>query len=225
MSKEWTSELRRVPYLLFWLMTLGVVARAQTFSGDLVTTHAGSEQNRRVGHVYVSGARVRIESPDFADGFFIVDGDAGAAWFVRPRQRVFMDAKQSSPLTRQFVIVDPNDPCHQWQVMAQIAGAPDADGEWRCDPLGRELVDGRETLKYAVWSPHGRSSYRWIDPQRAFPVRIETEDGTRMVLEHIGDAPPASSLFAIPPDYHKFNPSQLIELIKRSDVWVEPPPK
>ena len=39
----------------------------------------------------------------------------------------------------------------------------------------------------------------------------------------IVDAPQPSSLFAVPPDYRKFDPMQLINQIKQSDVWVEPP--
>jgi hypothetical protein len=37
------------------------------------------------------------------------------------------------------------------------------------------------------------------------------------------DAPQPSNLFELPQDYHKFDPMQLIEQIKKSDVWVEPP--
>ncbi len=67
-------------------------------------------------------------------------------------------------------------------------------------------------MKYLAMSSRGRRSYRWIDLQRDFPVRLETEDGTVVALENIVDAPQPSSLFAIPPDYHKFDPAQLIEI-------------
>src|ERR1700733_14712618 len=133
--------------MLLGLAGPGAVARAQTFSADLVTRHVGVQPNGQ-GRVYVSGGKVRIETPGFADGFFIVDSDRSAAWFVRPRQRLFMDARQSSPLTQLLVPVDPNDPCRQWQVMETIAGATEGGGKWRCDLLGREVVDGRETMKY-----------------------------------------------------------------------------
>jgi hypothetical protein len=222
MLKDMSASLM-VLCLLFSLASPGAVARTQpSFSADLVTTHVG-KPNGRLGHVYASGGQVRIEAPEFTDGFFIVDGDRSAAWFVRPRQRLFMDAKQSSPLTQLLVLVDPNDPCRQWQVMENIAGATDAGGEWHCDLLGLDVVDGRETMKYLAISRQGHPSYRWIDPQRAFPVRLETEDGARVAVENIVDAPQPSSLFTIPPDYHKFDPAQLIELVKRSDVWVESP--
>jgi hypothetical protein len=222
MTKDVTSASLRVLCMLLGLLGLGGVARAQTFSADLVTRNVGVQPNGQ-GRVYVSGGKVRIEPPGFADGFFIVDGANSAAWFVRPGQRLFMEARQSSPLTRLLVPVDPDDPCRQWQIMETVAGATDGGGEWRCDLLGREIVDGRETMTYLARSGQNRRSYRWIDPQRRFPVRLESEDGTMVALEQIVDAPQPSRLFELPQDYHKFDPVQLIEQIKRSDVWVEPP--
>ena len=212
-----------VSSMLLCVVGLGAVARTPEFSADFVIMRAGTKPSARLGHVYVAAGKVRIEAPDFADGFFVVDGDGRAAWFVRPRQRLFMEARQSSPLTQLLVPVDPADPCRQWQVMEKIAGVMNGGGEWRCDSLGRDIVDGRETMKYLATSSHGRRSYRWIDRQRDFPVRLETEDGTVIALENIVDGPQPSSLFAIPLDYHKFDPAQLIEIVKQSDVWVEAP--
>jgi hypothetical protein len=51
----------------------------------------------------VLNKNVRIETSDAL-------GDADAAYFVEPAQRIFMNAKQSGPLTQVFVAVDPNDP-------------------------------------------------------------------------------------------------------------------
>jgi hypothetical protein len=210
--KEVTAgRLLRVLCLLLGFLGLGEVARAQTFSADLVTKHVGFQPDGE-GRVHVSGGKVRIEAPGFGDGFFIVDGDKGGAWFVRPRQWVVMDAKQSSPLTQFLVRVDPADPCRQWQAMERIAGVTDGGGDWHCNLLGMEIVDGRETLKYLA-----------IDRQREFLVRLETEDGTLVALEHIVDAPQPSSLFLVPASYSKFDPVQLINQVKQSDVWVEPP--
>src|ERR1700683_1289107 len=104
--------------VLLGLAGPGAVARAQTFSADLVTRNVGVQPNGQ-GRVYVSGGKVRIETPGFADGFFIVDvdGDRSAAWFVQPQRWLVMEARQSSPLTQLLVRVDPKDPCRQWQAM------------------------------------------------------------------------------------------------------------
>jgi hypothetical protein len=200
-----------------------VVMRAQAFSADLVTTKAGGQANGQPGRLYVSRDKVRIETPEFADNFFIVDGQRESVWFVRPRQWVFMDARQSSPLTQVFVAVDPRDPCRQWHVMDTIAGATDGTSEWRCERLGNELVDGHHAIKYRVISRDNHPSDRWIDSQRGFPIRLE-KDGTVVTVRRVVDAPQPASLFTIPPVYKKFDPMQLIQQLMQSDVGTIRPP-
>ncbi len=173
--------------LIFGLARFGYVGRAQTFAADLKTTRAGEQSKAAVGHVYVSHGNVRIETPELADGFFLVDAKQPAVWFLRPRQRLFMDARRSSPLTQIFVRVDPGDACRQWQLMEQVAGAGPGGDDWRCDRLGRDIVDGHETLKYQVTTRGDRRSYRWIDPLRQFPIRLEDADGTVVSLDLIVD--------------------------------------
>jgi hypothetical protein len=226
------NQTPRILFILLGLASLVVVPRAQTshadvvttaFSGDLVITHAGSPPKEQRGRIYVSGAKVRIETPEFVDGFFIVDGDRSSAWFVRPGRFVFMDAKQSSPLTQVFVPVDPQDACGRWQIMADIAGAEDGGSASRCERLGDDIVDGRAAVKYLATSNRNQRSYRWIDPQRGFPVKLESEDGTTVAIENIVEAPQRWSRFTIPLHYSKFDPVRLINQIKGSDVWIEPP--
>jgi hypothetical protein len=223
MLKRNTTAVLLVSWLLPGLARLAAVEASPAFSADLVSTRSGHQPDGRPGHVYISNRKVRIESPEIHDGFFIVDGDGRAAWFVRPRQQVFMAAKQSSPLTQLLVPVDPDDPCRQWQVMEDVAGITDPSGTWHCDLLTREIVAGGETMKYLVTSRQQQRSYRWIDRRRQFPVRIAAEDGKGVALENLVDAPQAPSLFTIPADYQQFDPLQLIERIKQSDVWVESP--
>ncbi len=222
MSQQWKRASSAALCTFVAVAMSGSLAHAQTFAADLVMTNAGGKTADKPGRVYVSRDKVRIETPDFADNFFVIDGERGAAWFVRPKQWVFMDAKQSSPLTQVFVTVDPADPCRQWDAMETIAGVAGA-GRWECSRIGADALDGRDVVKYRVVSRAGRVSYRWVDPQRAFPVRFEGEDGSSVAVAHISEAPQPASLFAIPAAYQKFDPLVLIELIKKSDVWVEPP--
>jgi len=200
-------------------------AHAQSFAADLETIQAGGGSKAPLGRVYVSDGKARIETRQLPDGFFVVDVDAAAAWFVRPRQRVFMEARRSSPLTQTFVRVDPEDACRQWQIMENGAGATGGPDAWRCDRAGEGAIDGRRAVKYRTVSPQGRRSAIWIDPERHFPIRIESEDGSVVSLERIVDAPQPPSLFTLPQDYRKFDPSQLIDQIKKSDVWVVEKPR
>jgi hypothetical protein len=199
-------------------------AQAQNFSADLVRTaiHGGAAAS--FGKLRVSDDKVRIETPDFPDGFFLIDGASRAAYFARPGERVFMDARQSSRLTQLFVPIDLGDPCRQWQAMAKLAGATDREDPWRCERVGEESVGGRDVVVYRAISSPGRELLGWIDPKLKFPLRIRLEDGMSISVENIREEPQPAPLFEIPSGFRKFDPQALLKRIKQSDVWVEETP-
>jgi len=225
MSARIRSASLAAACVLVGLVRFGSVAYAQSFTADLDTIEAGGGSKAPLGHVYVADGRVRIETRQLPDGFFIVDEERHAVWFIRPRQQVFMDARRSSPLTQTFVRVDPENACRDWRMMETIAGPAPGTGEWRCDLVGRETIAGRETVKYQTISPQNRRSSIWVDLERRFPIRVENEDGAVVSLARIVDSPPPASLFAPPDGYRRFDPMQLLEQIKQSDVWVVERPK
>jgi hypothetical protein len=214
-NRAWLSLLALVGFLLCGRAP----AQAQQFSADLVTTRGDGAAAVPAGKLRVFNDKVRLEAPELADGFFLIDGARPTAYFVRPAARVFMDARQSSRLTRIFVQVDPSDPCPQWQAMARLAGAAD-QGDWRCERAGEGAIGGRSTTAYRAVSAPGRELFGWIDAVRKFPLRIKTEDGAIITAENIRDEPQPAQLFEIPPAFRKFDPQLLIERIKQSDVWV-----
>jgi hypothetical protein len=165
-----------------------------------------------------------FETSDVPDAFFLVLSDADAAYFVRPAQKIFMNAKQSSLLTQVFVAVDPNNPCRQWQAAARIAGAADQTKEWRCERVGDESTAERRTIKYRAMSPRKQQYLIWIDPRIDFVVRLDADDGSTVEVANIEEGPQPAQLFDIPAGYVKFDPQKLIDRIKQSDVWVWPPP-
>lgn len=194
-------------------------AEAQQFSAEIVTMKDGGAATP-AGKLYVSGNKERLETPALADGFFVIDGAAPSAYFVRPSARQFMDARQSSPLTRMFIPVDPENPCAQWEAMAKIAGVPD-HGAWQCQRIGQETIDGSSAIGYQAISASGSKLLGWIDPMRKFPLRIKSEDGTVFEIGNLHDAPQPAQLFEIPADFRKLDLQALIDRIKQSDVWVE----
>jgi hypothetical protein len=121
-----------------------------------------------------------------------------------------------------LVVIDPDDPCRQWQAMAKIAGAVRDGAQWRCERIGHDTIDGRNTIKYEGISPRNQRYSGWVDPGLNFLVRFQIEDGTTISLTNVQEAPQPESLFEIPATYRKFDPQQLIDRIKQSDVWVEP---
>jgi hypothetical protein len=230
MARGFTIVSRR------WLTLLGIgalvgalsggiaPARAQHFSADLVRTAVDGGAAAPFGKLRISDDKVRIETPDFPDGFFLVDSASHAAYFARPGERVFMDARQSSRLTQLFVPLDLSEPCLQWQAMAKLAGAAEGNEPWRCARVGEESVGGRDVVVYRATSSPGREFVGWIDPKLKFPLRIRLEDGTSISVENIREEPQPAGLFAIPSNFGKFDPQALLKRIKQSDVWVEETP-
>ena len=197
-------------------------AMAQQFSAEIISRNAGGKPLGASAKLYVADRKVRIETADLPDSVLIVDALVPAAYMVAPAQRAFIDARQTSRLTRLFVPLDPDDPCAQWQVMAEVAGLPGQRGQWRCELGDRETVEGRSTLKVNATSPQGPRT-GWIDPQLRFPLKIEAEDGSIFELRNIEEAPQPAERFAIPSDYKKYDLGRLIEHLKHTDIWVAPP--
>lgn len=198
----------------------GAGARAQQFSADIVVQADGGRVT--AGRLRVLDRRTRIETPELADGFFLVDTTKLTAYFVRPGARVYMDARQSSQLTRLLVPVDPEEPCRQWQAMAELAGIT-GQGDWRCERTGEEPIGGRDSIVFRVISGSGETFVGWVDREHGFPLRIRASNGTVTSLENIKDEPQPASFFEISPNAKKFSPETLIERIKQSDVWVSDP--
>jgi hypothetical protein len=213
--------MRSYKTLLFASMAFSAVAaQAQQFSADIVTRHG--DVSKPDGRLSVRDGKVRIETAEHPDGFFLIDMARPSAYFVRPAVRVFMDAKQSSRLTRLFVPVDPDAPCGAWQAMARAAGLA-APGEWRCERTGEEMIEGRNTIAFRVSPDAGEGYVGWVDRESRFPLRIRTEDGSLITLEKIRDESLPASSFEVPANVRKFSPEALIERIKQSDVWVARP--
>jgi hypothetical protein len=197
-------------------------AAAQPFSADIVTRR--DDASVQVGRLGVRDGRVRIETSEFPDSYFLVDTASAkpSAYFVRPAAQVYMEARQSSRLTRLFVPVDPDAPCLQWQAMARLAGIA-GEGEWRCERAGEETIDGHDALVFQVVIGAGQSYVAWIDRTRKFPLRIKAEDGVLIALENVRDEPQPATSFELPANLRKFSPEALVERIKQSDVWVSKP--
>jgi hypothetical protein len=205
---------------MFAVVLVPNVAAAQQFSAELSRRDAAGQISK--GRLLVAGDKIRIEAPDLQTGFFLVRTDAKTAYFVQPDRGVFMDARQSSILTELLVPIDPDAPCLQWQEMARISGSADRGAAWQCDRIGTETHDGHTIVKYTMTSPRGRRYSGWIDPQLRYVVRIEAYDGSTTELKNVQEAPQPDSAFMLPAGLRKFDPMQLMELVKHSDVWVDP---
>jgi hypothetical protein len=202
------------------MTAIGAVQAAQ-FSAELVNINAAGEAAGAPGKIYVADSKVRIETPDVLLGFLVVDTAAPSAYLVWPTRLMFAESRQSSPLSRLFVPLDPGNPCLQWRLMADVAGFPDQETQWHCDAQDDESVDGRRALKFKTVSPRGQG-IGWIDPELKFPLKIETEDGKIFAVRNIQQGPQPAELFEIPSAYRKLDLHKFFERFEHSDVWVVP---
>ena len=219
------KDLRQAAVLqlaLLWSAGAPAQSPPPSFSADIVSLDADGTLLAATAKLHAANRKARIEMAGAADSFFISDIDAGTTLVVRPWQRLYLDARQSTSLTRIFIWVDPRHPCRQWQAAAATAGVPSA-GDWHCEPLARAMVDQREIIEYSVVTSDHQTSYGWVDVTLGFPVKWQAADGKVFVIENMSLKAQPASLFSIPPDYRKLDPQTLLERIKRSDVWADSP--
>jgi hypothetical protein len=197
----------------------GGEANSREFSATI--TVAQPDEPNATGRIFVADQKVRTESPEAPKGFFLFADEA--LLFVKPELHTFMDAKQSSFIAQIFVPVDREMPCRNWQAMAVRSGAASGGGEWLCNRVGEESMDGRSAARFEAVSPRQERYSIWVDAELSFPLRVDGEDGSSYRLERIVEQQQPPELFLAPIGYVKFEPEKLIERIKQSDVWVEPP--
>jgi hypothetical protein len=229
LPETWCASRLPTILVLFASVAAGIVvfapARAQEFSADVTMVDAEG-QFSAAGKLSVSSGKVHFETPDVPNAFFLARSNPNGAYLIRPTQRVFMDAGQSSRVILLFVSVNPDDPCPQWLAMSKLAGIPDQNSQetqWRCDRVGSDTISGRNTVRFQAASLDGRRRTGWIDPLLRFPLKIAAEDGTNFELRNIVEEAQPANRFEIPSGFSKFDPRQLIEHLKKSDVWVDRP--
>ena len=156
--------------------------------------------------LYAANGKIRIETAEAADGYFPIDSEVSGATFVRPSLRELMDAKQSSRLTRIFVIVGAADACRRWQSAEVNAGVPAGAVQWRCVQIENRPTQDAGMIGYRVQSAGQLPSERWVARELNVPVKIQSTDGTTISLERIRLKAQSPELFIVPADYRKFDP-------------------
>lgn len=199
-------RLRLIPAAIA-LAAFTLPAAAQQFSADLVRT--GAEQSPP-GKIYVSEGKVRMENADGHGGALIADGAAGKTYVLMPQRKMYMDlATSGGKLAEALMPVDVDNPCPQWQKMAQ-AGEHET-GSWSCKNLGDERVNGRTAVKYAATASDGKVHYAWLDRKLHFLVKTQDPDGDGMELRNIKEGAQPASLFEPPADYQKLDMGNMMQ--------------
>jgi hypothetical protein len=195
---------------------------AREFSADIISRDSSGAVPATVARLYAARGKVRIEPVELAGGFFLIDHEAPATLLVRPGQRVYMNARQSSPLTQIFVPVDIAEPCRQWRSAMEDAGAGKRADRWHCELHAKVEMHGRKTLEFRTTSTEDVADKRFIDVQLQFALKVIAADGSSLSLENIRVNPQQADLFTLPGNYRLFDPRAVVERIKHSDVWAGP---
>ena len=194
------------------------------FTADIVSRDSHGAVST-VARLYAAHGKVRIETAELPGDFFLIDHEATSTLLIRPARRIYMNARQSTPLTQIFVPVDATDTCRQWRRALDDAAGKPVSERWRCDALQTSSVDGRKVREFSTSAADAAATAdrRFVDQQLQFPLKVSAADGSSLTLEHIRLAAQPGELFTVPQEFRWFDPRAVVERIKHSDVWAEPP--
>jgi hypothetical protein len=192
----------KLPCLVIALLMglVPAICLAQDFSADVVylaaaKAGAASEGTEASAHnpsrLFVSEENIRLETRGPAGIILLVSGGEQTAFALFPSKKEYEPL--SGGLSEYFRVADAENACPDWQK----ASAQTID----CEKVSREVVDGRQTVKYRNKRPSDAAiAAVWIDLELKFVVKWEGAS-TGADLRNIQEAQQAANLFMLPSDY------------------------
>jgi hypothetical protein len=178
---------------------------AQEFSADVVFTPVSSKPDGGTGRpavptvpsarLYVSKEQMRFESRGVTGQTLLVDDANQTTVALFPRENTY-EPLGSRP-REYFRVSDADRACPDWQ---KAVGK-----KIDCAKVGREVVDGRRSVKYSRHLGGGSAEYVWIDRKLNFVIKWRT-DQTEAQLRNIQEGPQSAQLFAVPQNYKILTP-------------------
>jgi hypothetical protein len=188
---------------------LDVSAFPVEFSADLVTTEQGNPEPPMVGKVYVSKARIRVDTS--SDGLGIgqlVNFEKKEYWHIFYKIKMARDMSAATtefdPMfhvpTPSFYGTGPIDPAHPCERPTTST---------TCRIIEVENVNGRECQKIVKTqtpdngaSPNTTTWEIWVDLKLFYPLKVQS--GVRTVeLKNIQIGPQPDSVFEIPAGFRR----------------------
>lgn len=168
------------------LVVFGNVSSAAEFSADIIQKQGGITNK---GKVYIKGNKMRMEMETPAGtSVNLTDMDTGLMQMLQPAQKMYLEMQAPKAGAVQTD-----------EMLAEIADKK---------RVGTEKVNGHECDKYEIIY-HDRSlgkMTQWFSKKLNYPIKI-IYNGPQgdMVIEYknIKEGKVDSSLFEIPPGYHK----------------------
>jgi hypothetical protein len=187
--------MRFILAIILWLATASAFAQ-QDFSADIVNLNTTSPFRTTI-FATRNKLRFQQEHNGQANSIMLVNLAALTSVVLIPQQHMYV--KESKPqipgqAIAFFQPVDVANACAVWHKMSELKG--------QCRNLGREAVNGRDTVKYENIAADKSANFIWIDTRLHFPVKWEGPAGTSE-LRNIQEARQPAELFEIPAGYKK----------------------
>ena len=195
-------SIARISCVFAFLLSASFVLAQTEFSAEVQDTHKQGTTSH--AKIYFAKDKIRFDSLDKDSGHsgaFIMNLSNQSMLILMPQQHMYMEMPAEAQEQRQmfsfFKTSDVENACSDWLKLANNKGGT-------CHKLGRETVNGRNTVKYEGTNTKGESSQVWLDPKLRFPVKWQGASGggeLRNIQE--GSQPP--SLFEVPSGYTKMD--------------------
>jgi hypothetical protein len=176
------------------------VCSAQDFSADVtylvsdqqvVGSRGADNSAHNPSKLCVSKDKIRLETNGLVGTILLVNGDEQTAFALSPAKKEYHPL--AGGLSEYFRVKDPENACSDWQT--------EAAQKIQCEKAGREMVDGRQTVKYRNRAASDiATSAVWIDLGLKFVVKWESA-GAGVELHNIQETQQAADLFTLPSDY------------------------
>jgi len=181
---------------------------AQTeFSADIVDLQKSDKTTQ--AKIYFAKDKLRIESQNAGTkggGAIIVNFATQTSTVLMAQQHMYMEMPAQTQNQKMgygaafFRTGDVENACGDWQKIVRNQGGS-------CHKVGRETVNGRDTVKYEGTNSKGESGYFWLDPKLRFPVKWQDNKSSNSggELRNIQEGTQPASLFEVPAGYTKFD--------------------
>ncbi len=156
------------------------------------------------GKIYFGHDHMRMEMQGGPRGpsVILTDFKTQTTDVLLPQQQMYIEHKMGEMAGRRPGMMpslkpfrDPSNPC---------AGEEGST----CKNLGVEEVNGRSCDHWQITDKNGKVTNAWVDQKLHFPIKSVNEDGT-WELTNIKEGEADASLFQIPADYQKMDPSMM----------------
>ncbi|HYL13130.1 MAG TPA: hypothetical protein VEV41_08845 [Terriglobales bacterium] len=182
-----------------------VACQAQDFSTDVVYADSakptapsiGATSSHSPSKVYVSKDKMRLETRGFSGTILLVDTAEHTAVALFPARKEYQHLIAGP--SEYFRAQDAENACPDWQKAGEQT--------IKCEQVGPEVVDGRQTVKYQNKGAAGNSAIAgvWVDPALHFVIKWEDADAGAE-LHNIKEGQQPADLFTISTGYEVLKP-------------------